>query len=230
MLLYMTKSTDLLRNTGRNGCVGAFMCNTMEYRHLAARELPAGWLSGFVRRQTVVDCWRREDDRWVIRPDPFTDDWSEEERAILVEELRQTAATSGLVLAAMGKTGLCGFAAVEAGTLGPRGEYRDLTNLHVSAPFRGRGIGRELFLRAVDWARVQGAEKLYISAHSAVETQRFYRRMGCRDTRWVCAAHAAAEPFDVQMEYPLVGEDAPARSFTGEDRRHMLHREEEHGT
>lgn len=48
-----------------------------------------------------------------------------------------------------------------------------------------------------------GGEKLYISSHSAVETQAFYRGMGCRDAEEIDAAHAAREPFDCQLEYIL---------------------------
>ena len=64
-------------------------------------------------------------------------------------------------------------------------------------------IGRALFLRAAAWARSHGAEKLYISAHSAVETQAFYRAMGCAEAAWQSAKHAEKEPCDCQLEYAL---------------------------
>ena len=68
---------------------------------------------------------------------------------------------------------------------------------------RGQGVGRTLFAAAKDWAAKQGARKLYISAHSAVETQRFYRAMGCTEAAVYCPEHVAAEPFDCQLECPL---------------------------
>ena len=98
---------------------------------------------------------------------------------------------------------LKGFASVESAPLGKAGDYRDLTCLHVSAELRGRGIGRELFTRAAQWARAHGGKKLYLSAHSAVETQAFYAAMGCVEAREYNEAHVASEPFDCQMEYAL---------------------------
>jgi hypothetical protein len=48
-----------------------------------------------------------------------------------------------------------------------------------------------------------GAEKLYISAHSSKESQAAYRALGCTPAEEVNEGLAAAEPFDVQMEYRL---------------------------
>ena len=70
----------------------------------------------------------------------------------------------------------------------------DMTSLHVSEDLRGHGAGRQLFLLAKDWARDHGAEKLYISSHSAVETQRFYESMGCVDAEEVMEEHEGRSP------------------------------------
>lgn len=45
-----------------------------------------------------------------------------------------------------------------------------------------------------------GAEKLYISAHSAVETQAFYNAMGCAEALEYSKFHTQKEPFDCQLE------------------------------
>ena len=58
-------------------------------------------------------------------------------------------------------------------------------------------------LLAARWARDRGAQKLYISAHSAIESQAFYRAMGCVEAHTYNPAHVAAEPFDCQLEYRL---------------------------
>ena len=60
-----------------------------------------------------------------------------------------------------------------------------------------------LFEHCAQWAREDGAQKLYISAHSAQETQAFYAAMGCVDTLWPSPEHVALEPFDCQLEYTL---------------------------
>ena len=62
---------------------------------------------------------------------------------------------------------------------------------------------RRLFGLAVAWAKGQGAEKLYISGHSAVETQAFYQAMGCREAEECSQEHVSQEPFDCQLEYVL---------------------------
>ena len=55
------------------------------------------------------------------------------------------------------------------------------------------------------WAleKNMGAGKLYISAHSAVESQAFYHAMGCVEAKVYCQAHVDMEPYDCQLECPL---------------------------
>ena len=56
---------------------------------------------------------------------------------------------------------------------------------------------------ACQGARQAGGEKLYLSAHSARETQAFYRRLGCVEAQEPQPDLVAEEPFDIQMEYVL---------------------------
>ena len=79
----------------------------------------------------------------------------------------------------------------------------DLTNIHVSEDVRRRGIGKKLFEEATFWEKKQGAEKIYISAHSAVESQAFYKAMGCVEAKQYQQKHVEQEPFDCQLEYSL---------------------------
>ncbi|MEC4272258.1 hypothetical protein VJ923_03670 [Adlercreutzia sp. R25] len=53
------------------------------------------------------------------------------------------------------------------------------------------------------WARERGAGKLYISAHSAAETQAFYKSMGCVEAEVYSQKHVEDEPFDCQLECVL---------------------------
>lgn len=180
----------------------------LEFKPLKEGEINRELFQHFERRQEVNLCWRREDGAWCIKPDPFVDEWGEAEYGILVQCLQQTVRTGGLVLGGFLEGELKGFASVEAGPLGKDGSYRDLTSLHVSSELRRSGMGQALFLRAADWARQQGAVKLYISAHSAVETQSFYMAMGCVDAVEVQEAHMQQEPYDRQLEYVIrSGED-----------------------
>ena len=65
------------------------------------------------------------------------------------------------------------------------------------------GLGRAIFERIAAWAAEKGAQKLYISAHSAQESQAFYRGIGCVDAQWICRLHVEQEPYDCQLEYVL---------------------------
>lgn len=179
------------------------MMENVTYREIRENELNRGLFAGFVRRQVVVKCLRRENNAWVVKDDPFVDDWSDENYEFLVSCLKNTIATGGLVYGAFAEGLLKGFCSVEAQPFGRENQYLDLTSIHVSADFRGQGIGRVLFAQAKAWAKGKGAKKLYISAHSAVETQAFYRAMGCVDAEEYNERHVQAEPFDCQMECKL---------------------------
>ena len=175
----------------------------MEYRSLREDEISRELFGGFIRRQVVTKCWRQKDGEWVIRDDPFIDDWTEGEYQILVRCLRNTAATGGFVFAAFCDGVLKGFTAVEPELFGGEQGYLDLSCIHVSEDMRGRGIGKEMFLTAKDWARIHGGRKLYISAHSAVESQAFYKAMGCVEAEKYHQGHVEAEPYDCQLECRL---------------------------
>lgn len=173
------------------------------YRNLNADEICRELFNGFIRHQNVTKCWRRENNEWVIREAPFVDDWTEADYQILISCLKHTVTTGGLVYAAFYNEALKGFVSVESVLFGGAQKYLDLSSIHVSEDMRGRGIGRELFLAAKEWAKKKGAQKLYISAHSAVESQAFYKKMGCTEAEVYEQKHVEAEPYDCQLECRL---------------------------
>ena len=176
----------------------------IQYRAVGQAELTPRLFAAFDRRQEVVNCYRRgADGTWCVRPDPFLDDWSAEDYRFLTECLIRTLERGGAVFGAFVCGALKGFCSVEAPPLGSRGQYRDLTSLHVSRELRGQGMGKELFALAAGAARRMGGEKLYISSHSAAETQAFYRGLGCTDASEPDAEHVGREPFDCQLEFAL---------------------------
>ena len=172
----------------------------VQYRRIGTDELSRELFLSFIRHQIVTKCWRKENGQWVVKDAPFVDDWSEADYRFLVECLKHTTATGGVVFGAFADGCLKGFASVEPEFFGEKQEYLDLSSIHVSEDMRGAGIGKGLFLLAKEWARDQGARKLYISAHSAVESQAFYRAMGCMEAVWLHREHVEREPFDCQLE------------------------------
>ena len=164
----------------------------IQYRELCKNEICRELFNGFVRHQEVTKCWRRENGEWVIKDAPFIDDWTESEYKTLVDCLKNTVDTGGWVYAVFCDGVLKGFVSV-----------LDLSSIHVSEDMRGQGIGKVLFMAAKEWAVKSGADKLYISAHSAVETQAFYKAMGCVEAQMYHQGHVEAEPFDCQLECKL---------------------------
>ena len=175
----------------------------MQYRSLRADELNRELFSNFTRRQVVTKCWRKEKGEWKIKEVPFIDDWSEENYATLVSCLKNTILTGGFVYGAFSDNALKGFVSVEPTLFGGEQKYLDLSSIHVSEDMRGQGIGKELFLAAKEWAKENGARKLYISAHSSVESQAFYKAMGCVEAEVYNRKHVEEEPCDCQLECSL---------------------------
>lgn len=175
----------------------------MEYRSLQEKEIERELFCDFIRRQVVTKCWRKEKGEWVIKDAPFIDDWTEQDYQVLIECLKGTATSGGLVYGAFYEGRLKGFIAVLPEIFGGENKYIDLAAIHVSQDMRGTGIGTVLFKEAKRWAKEKGAEKLYISAHSAVESQAFYKRMGCVEAAWYKKEHVEEEPFDCQLEVKL---------------------------
>lgn len=173
-------------------------------RPVGKDEISPALFASFDRYQEVGRCWRKEKGEWVLKDIAFIEQWNDADYRELTILLTHTLETGGALIGAFRENALVGFASVEAHTLGTRGNYRQLSELYVSAEMRGHGIGRQLFAASAETAKRFGAEKLYISAHSAEETQAFYRAMGCREAEEYDAALAAAEPCDCQLEYRLI--------------------------
>lgn len=174
-----------------------------EFRPLKPEELAPELFRYFDRFQVVEQCWRKVQGRWVVKDVPFTERWSDGDYRELCALLRLTLATGGRVWGAFLDGKLKGFASVEGERIGSKGQYADLSSLHVSADARGQGLGRRLFQLAEEDARRLGAGALYISAHSSVESQAFYRSVGCEEAREYQAFHVEKEPCDCQLERPV---------------------------
>ncbi len=172
----------------------------IQYRQLSEQDITRNLFSCFIRHQVVVKCLRRENNQWIVKDDPFIDNWTEDDYKILIKCLKNTAATGGFVYGAFCAGCLKGFVSVEPDFFGTRNQYLDLSSIHISEDMRRTGIGRMLFSAAKKWAKDKGAEKLYISAHSAIESQAFYQAMGCVEAEEYCQKHVEQEPYDCQLE------------------------------
>ena len=172
----------------------------MEYVKLKADEINRELFSQFIRHQKVTQCWRKINNKWCIENVSFIDDWSENNYQELIIFLKNVVFIGGVAFGAFTKGILKGFSSVDPVPFGKNNEYLDLTDIHVSEDMRGKGLGKNLFQLSKEWAKEHGAKKLYISAHSAVESQAFYKAMGCVEALEYSQTHTEKEPFDCQLE------------------------------
>ena len=175
----------------------------MEYRKIEENEINCELFSHYIRHQLVTKCWRKIDGEWCIEDIAFVEDWGQAEYEYLVKCLLNTVRTGGLFAGAFDDGKLKGFISVESEFLGSEKQYLELSSMHTSEDMRGKGVGRELFGIAKQWAKEHGAKKLYISGHSSVESQAFYKAMGCVEAEEYDKAHVEKEPCDCQLECVL---------------------------
>lgn len=173
------------------------------FRFLSREECAPGLLDPFQRFQRVTRCWRREGGHWVLKDAPFIDDWDHGEKREIIGLFRTLLERGGAVFGAIHQGSLAAFGALDAVLFGSRRQYLQLVLLHVSRPYRNRGMGKVIFFQLARVAYGLGAEKLYISSQSSLETQAFYGSLGCTHTEEVNIELAAAEPCDIQLEYAL---------------------------
>lgn len=172
-------------------------------RKLTYDEITPEIFSSFNRHQIVTKCKRKINGQWTIIDECFEENWEKKRFISLSEELKNTIIAGGVAFGAFENDVLKGFAACEGTPMGSRGQYLELSIIQVSEEMRGSGMGRALFSEIKAWAAEHGAEKLYISAHSSVESQAFYEAMGCVEAEEYSKNHVEKEPFDCQMECSL---------------------------
>ncbi len=168
--------------------------------HFCRRTNPA-LFADFHRYQVVRAVWRKENDQWVVHSAPrIIENWGEKQHEFVCRCLNITLSEGGAVYGAFAGEKLKGVVAVNAEPFGSQGQYREIPFLHISQEYRGQGIGRRLFEMAKAFAKEIGAQKLYISSQASIETQAFYRKMGCRDASEPSAEHIRQNPDERQLE------------------------------
>ena len=174
------------------------------YQRLNADNFTGNSLDDFVRHQTVTECWRKERGVWKLVPNVYEENWSPEQCREIAEDVVHHIELDQTGFGAFDGERLIGFATISHCIFGAAARYVELVCFQISEEYRHQGIGRKLFSMACEEARWLGADRLYISAHSSKESQAAYRALGCTPAEEVNEELAAAEPFDVQMEYRLL--------------------------
>ena len=155
-------------------------------------------LDCYVRTQQVREVYRRVNGEYALVELPYVEDWSLERKREIAAALSGEDCISYLALE---EGRVVGFISLIKEL---NSGYMILDMMHVSAGFRGKGLGSTLFQKGREEAKQAGAKGLYISACSSRETIAFYRAMGAQVTEQPIAELAEAEPFDLQMVCPLI--------------------------
>ncbi|KPB05146.1 GNAT family N-acetyltransferase [Bacillus sp. CHD6a] len=170
---------------------------------LDPQEISEDFLSGFKRYQQTKDVYVLDNNQLLKKEDAFVDDWNEQQKQNITSHLKKTAEKGGAVICVKEDGKLLGFSVIEPDQFGKESTYLELSFIHVSAAYRGQKIGEKLFRKTMEKAREMGANKLYIGAHPAVETQHFYKKMGCLPAQEIHLPIFNREPRDLQLEVTL---------------------------
>lgn len=103
----------------------------------------------------------------------------------------------GVLLGSFNRDRLVGLAIYQPAS--PHGPV-NLAVLHVSRPYRCKGIGYELTNEVVRLARSEGAQRLYVSATPTRATVDFYMKQGFKPLATPDERLFALEPDDIHME------------------------------
>lgn len=170
------------------------------FKELSLEEVQENFLSTFNRYQETQQVLVKHNDQLMMKTDSFIDDWDEVNKLSVVQSLRACVQAGGSVIGVYHQADLIAFANVESTRFGIRNEYVELPYIHVSNDLRGNGIGKKLFEVCCEKAKLLGAEKLYVAAHPSIETQCFYKQMGCTLASEINDEILNKEPLDLQME------------------------------
>jgi ribosomal protein S18 acetylase RimI-like enzyme len=185
--------------------IGVNMRNNINYKFLNPMDLCSDLLKSFDRYQVTNQVYYKdtEKEQYRLKYDQFVEQWDAEKKKQVIADLYRSITLNGFVAAAFLEVEMIGFANVEGETFGTLHSYRELTYIHVSNNFRNQGIGRKLFQLCCEKAKSKGTDKLYIAAHPSVETQHFYRSVGCVYAKEINQNILEREPLDIQLEYVL---------------------------
>jgi len=100
---------------------------------------------------------------------------------------------------------LVGVVVLENRFIGKNKNQLQLKFLHMSNPFRKKGLGKRLYELAKVKARERGARQMYVSATPSENTVNFYQRRGCRIAQELDPELFELEPEDIHLESDISG-------------------------
>lgn len=171
---------------------------SIAYRPLRADE--AHLLRTIDRSERIEGIYRIIDGD--LRLEPWREEvpaWDPAQIDAYVRRLRGVIVAGGRSFAAWDEDRVVGIGTLDVSGVGGSRAVMSLDMLHVSAGYRGRGIGRRLTELVASEARSLGARDLYISATPTRRTVEVYLRMGARVLAMPDPEMLAREPEDIHL-------------------------------
>lgn len=103
----------------------------------------------------------------------------------IIQSLSNCIKKGGNVIGVFYNNILIGFAAIENEFFGDNKEYIELSYIHISNEYRNKGIGKKLFELCCIKAKEMNAKILYIGTNPSIETQKFYKSVGCIFAKYI---------------------------------------------
>lgn len=174
----------------------------MWIRALSRAEIEQIWQID--RREVIEAVYGLVDRQLVLRPEYYDmAGWPPGEAEKYTPILQESYDRGGVFFGAFDDGCLIGAVVLENKFIGQSRDQLQLSLLHVSRDYRGRGLGRRLFDLAKEQARQMGARRLYISATPSEHTVNFYLRCGCTLAAIPDAELFEREPEDIHLEYVI---------------------------
>lgn len=175
----------------------------MIIKQLEFSDLHPNILEHFNRYENVSHYWKNTSQIRELKEVSYIRDWDINKKIWAVNYLTECIKQGSIVVGAFDENKLIGFVQIGNKLYGSVQQYINLDLLIISNECRHQGIGRRLFMSAVEKAIFFNAKSLYISAHSSEGSIAFYKKMGCKDAQEIIS-ELIDTPDDWQLEYTLL--------------------------
>jgi N-acetylglutamate synthase-like GNAT family acetyltransferase len=175
------------------------------FMELKIDDVKIDFLNDFNRYQEIIEYYTKENGNWIIKKHGIVKviNWDKEYKDRRTTNLLNMLMKGGYAFGAYENGKLVGFATILNEKFGTKKQYVELKYFYVSFGNRNKGIGKELFRLCVEKAKEIKIEKMYISANSSVESQKFYLSMGCKDAMEMKEGYKNTKD-ERQMEYEII--------------------------
>jgi len=171
-------------------------------KELKTEEINNEFLNDFNRYQEVNESYIKKNEKWIIekKMEKTIINWDNEYKKRRVKNIIKFINEKGFAIGGFENKQLIGFACLLNEKFGTKKQYIELKYLYISYEYRNKGIGKKLLDLCIEKAKEFGANKVYISAGTSIETQKFYIKYGFKDAMELKEEY---NEDDRQMEYEI---------------------------